>query len=218
MLQAPMILKSPITLPIALLVFLSLLTFWINQTVQEQSARMSIQNRHDPDYMLYHFVTTRTDAQGHTSYALAATEMRHYPDHDVTELERPRFTQFGEKGTYLQIQGQQGTVSANGKEVEFRHQVKVNRKSEIADKDMVLTTERLTIEPDSGTAHTDLPVVIHQKPATVINANGMTFNNQTNITQFFRRVHVHYARATPPATAAAAVKPRAAAKAANARK
>ena len=79
-------LKHPILLPIALMLFLALLTFWINQTVQEQGLNISRLNRHDPDYMLYNFVSTRTNAAGKTKYVLAATEMRHFPDNDYPAL------------------------------------------------------------------------------------------------------------------------------------
>ena len=60
-------LKHPILLPIALMLLLALLTLWINQTVQEEIAQSSSLNRHDPDYMLYNFVSTRTDATGQTA-------------------------------------------------------------------------------------------------------------------------------------------------------
>lgn len=198
-------LKNPILLPMLLLLFLALLTFWINQTVQEQTRSLSGMQRHDPDYMMYHFVSSRTDALGHTRYALAATELKHYPDNDVAELQRPRFTQFGQPTAdgqdkpYTQIQGQRGLVSAKGNQVEFIHQVKVIRGATATKGEMELQTERLVIEPDKEVAHTDQPVVIRQQPATVITATGMHFDKKTETIALFNRVHVHYERATPVA-------------------
>jgi lipopolysaccharide export system protein LptC len=192
-------LKHPILLPIALMLFLALLTFWINQTVQEQSLSMSRLNRHDPDYILHNFVSTRTNAAGMTKYVLAAVEMRHFPDNEYTELKRPRFTQFGLGKPYTQIYGQRGKISANGKLVEFNKQVKVVRQGTIQKGEMQLQTERLTMEPDTEIAYTDLPVTIHQKPATVITGTGMRFDNKAETMQLFNRVHVHYERA-PVAT------------------
>ena len=192
-------LKHPILLPIALMLFLALLTFWINQTVQEQGLSMSRLSRHDPDYILHNFVSTRTNATGMTKYVLAAVEMRHFPDNDYTELKRPRFTQFGLDKPYTQIYGQRGKISANGKLVEFNKQVKVVRQGTVQKGEMQLHTERLTMEPDTEIAYTDLPVTIYQKPATVINGTGMRFDNKTETMQLFNRVHVHYERA-PVAT------------------
>ncbi|MDP8566489.1 LPS export ABC transporter periplasmic protein LptC [Methylophilus aquaticus] len=187
-------LKQPIILPIALLLFLALLTFWINQTVQQQGVRLSSQGRHDPDYMLYNFVSTRTDASGFTKYVLAAAQMRHYPDSDTTELQRPRFTQFGQDKPYTQIHGQHGKISPNGKQVEFSQHVKVIRQATPTKGEMQLSTDQLTLEPDREIAHTDYPVVIKQEPATVITATGMTFDNKASTIQLFNRVHVHYER------------------------
>lgn len=188
-------LKYPILLPVGLLLFMALLTFWISQTVQEQTVRLNILSRHDPDYKLYNFVSTRTDGQGHTNYALAATKMQHFPDNDTTELERPRFTQFGLNKPYTQIQGQRGLVSGNGKLVQFLDQVNVTRQATATKGEMRLQTDKLSIEPDKELAYTDRPVVIRQLPGTLITATGMSFDNKADTIQLFNRVHVHYERA-----------------------
>jgi lipopolysaccharide export system protein LptC len=200
-------LKHPILLPIAMLLFLALLTFWINQSVQEQAMRITNLNRHAPDYMLYNFVSTRTDATGNTKYVLAAAEMRHFPDSDDTELQRPRFTQFGANTPYTQIFGQRGKISGNGKLVEFVDRVKVIRQATAEKGEMQLQTEQLSIEPDTDIAYTDLPVTIRQQPATVVTGTGMRFDKKAQIIQLFNRVHVHYERPPVPANTAAAVKP-----------
>lgn len=196
-------LKYPILLPIALMLFLALLTFWINQNVQEQSARLNSVKRNAPDYMLYNFVSTRTDATGSIKYVLAAAEMRHFPDNDYTALQRPRFTQFGQDKPYTQIYGQRGKISANGKLVEFTQQVKVIRQATATKGEMQLQTERLEIEPDTEIARTDLPVTIRQQPATVITGTGMRFDKKAETIELFNRVHVHYERAPVAATAGA---------------
>lgn len=188
-------LKHPILLPIALLMFLALLTFWISQAVQEQTRHINEMKRHDPDYLMYDFVSSRTDAQGHTRYALAASQLSHFPDNNTSELTRPRFTQFGQDKPYTQIQGQRGVVYNNGKLVEFSRQVKVFRSATATKGAMALETEALTIEPDQEVARTTLPVVIRQQPATVITARGMRFDKRAETIELFNRVHVHYERA-----------------------
>jgi lipopolysaccharide export system protein LptC len=200
-------LKYPILLPIALMLFLALLTFWINQTVQEQAARISRSNKNAPDYMLYNFVTTRTDATGKTKYVLAATQMRHYPDSDYTELDRPRFTQFGQDTPYTQIYGQRGHISDNGKLVEFAKQVKVIRQGTADKGEMRLQTEQLFVEPDTDIAYTNSPVTIHQEPTTEIKGTGMHFDKKAETMQLFNRVHVHYERAPMVTNTTAAANP-----------
>ena len=191
-------LKHPILLPIALMLFLALLTLWISQTVQEQVAHTNSMNRHDPDYMLYNFVSTRTDATGHIKYVLAAAEMRHYPESDQTELQRPRLTQFGQDMPYTQIYGQHGKVSGNGEQVEFTNKVNVIRQATAEKGEMQLQTEKLTIEPNADVAYTDLPVVIRQQPATIIRGTGMHADKKANTIELYNRVHVHYERPPVP--------------------
>ncbi len=190
--------KYPILLPIGLLLLLSLLTFWINQNVQEEGLRLRRLSGHAPDYMLYHFVSTRTNAQGETKYVLAAAEMRHFPAQDTTELLRPRFTQFGVDKPYTQIMGQRGKILPGGDVVEFSQKVKVTRQGTATKGEMQLQTERLWLEPNKDIAHTNLPVTIRQKPATVITATGLRFDNKASTVDLFNRVHVHYERAQPP--------------------
>lgn len=193
-------LKQPILLPIALLLFLALLTFWINRSVEEQSITLNTMQRHDPDYLLYDFVSTRTDAAGKTVFALAAKQMQHFPDHDTTELLRPRFTRFSENKPTMQVQSQRGLVSSGGETVTFMQQVKVVREATSTKGEMQLTTQKLIVEPDAEIAHTDQPVVIKQQPDTLITANGMRANHKNNTIELYKRVHVHYppARAHPP--------------------
>lgn len=194
--------KYPILLPIGLLLLLSLLTFWINQNVQEEGLRLHRLSSHAPDYMLYHFVSTRTNANGETKYVLAAAEMRHFPARDTTELVRPRFTQFGIDKPFMQILGQRGKILPGGDKVEFSQKVRVTRQGTASKGEMQLQTERLWLEPNNEIAHTDLPVTIRQKPATVIRGTGLHFDNKANTVQLFNRVHVHYERARPAAASA----------------
>ncbi|HAF00970.1 MAG TPA: LPS export ABC transporter periplasmic protein LptC [Methylophilaceae bacterium] len=178
--------------PLALALLLALITFWINQTVQEQGSRIDGSNRHDPDYMLNNFVTTQTDVNGKLRYVLAAAEMTHYPDDDSTVLQRPRFTQYSVDKPYTQIQGLRGYVSSDGESVEFVDNVKVVRQAYADRGEMQLTTEKLTIEPDKDLATSNSAVTIKQFPKTVITAVGMVYDKKNQTTKLLKDVHVHY--------------------------
>ncbi|OYY96101.1 MAG: LPS export ABC transporter periplasmic protein LptC, partial [Methylophilales bacterium 16-45-7] len=41
--------RYAIMFPLTLVLMMALITFWINQTVQEQGPRIDGSNRHDPD-------------------------------------------------------------------------------------------------------------------------------------------------------------------------
>lgn len=183
--------------PLTLLFMMALITFWINQTVQEQGPRIDGSNRHDPDYRLHNFVTTQTDVYGKLRYVLAASEMTHFPDDDTTALQRPKFTQFAVEKPYTQIQGLRGYISSDGETVEFVDNVKVVRQATPEKGEMQLFTEKLTIEPNKDLATTQSPVTITQAPKTKVTAVGMVFDKKNQTMTLLNKVRVHYERPAP---------------------
>lgn len=197
--------RQAIFFPLILAAMLALLTFWINQTVEKNGPKTDGSNRHDHDYMLNNFYTTKTDLAGNLHYVLAATQMEHFPDDDSTVLQRPRFTQYTINKPYTQITGLRGYVSSDGEEVQIVDNVKVVRQASEGKGEMQILTEKLTIYPKQEIAKTDSPVIIKQFPKTEIHATGMILNKkeQTLILGVIEnkpstapraRVHVHYER------------------------
>lgn len=202
--------SNTILFPLAVLGLLALITLWIDRTVQPPELRVDGTTRHDPDYILNNFVTTKTDATGSISHILKASEMRHYPDDDTTELENPHFTQFGVGKPTTTIEGKRGHVSSKGDVVEFRDDVRVVRPAFGDRQEMTLTTEYLRVEPDSEIASTDQPVVITQGPKSVVRAVGMVYDKKNQTIQLNKRVRSHYER--PAAGKRTSSKPKAASK------
>ena len=189
-----MYVRPTILFPLALLALLALLTIWIDRSVQPPEPKLDGSNRHDPDYMLNNFVTTNTDINGNLRYMLAATEMKHYPDTDSTELQRPRFTQYATDKPYTQIEGQRGLVSSNGENVQFMDNVVVVRQAFKDRGEMTVLTDHMNIMPKKDLATTDRPVVIKQAPKTIIHATGMIYDKKQRTVQLLSKVRVHYER------------------------
>lgn len=184
--------RSAIVFPLALLIFLAVLTFWINRTVQPPVPKLDGSSRHDPDYIMKNFVTTQTDIKGDLRYKLAAVEMRHFPDDDTTVLQRPRYTQFAIGKPYTQVEGLRGYVSSNGEEVQLIDNVKVTRQA-FADKgEMTVETDYLKILPNRDLVTTESPVVIRQAPKTVIYATGMVYEKNKQTVTLLHKVRAHY--------------------------
>jgi lipopolysaccharide export system protein LptC len=188
--------------PLTILAVLALLTLWIEHSVKAPTKVLDGSNRHDPDYYMENFHTSKTDAQGNLHYQLAAVEMQHFPDDESTYLSRPRFTQYGVGQPYTQIEGQKGVVSKDGKEVELYELVKVNRPAFAGRGAMGVFTEYLKITPDKDLVTTDQPVTITQAPKTVIHGTGMIYNKKLNTLTLLKKVHVHYERRSPPQASA----------------
>jgi lipopolysaccharide export system protein LptC len=186
--------RPTILFPLALLALLALLTFWIQRTVQPPTPKLDGSNRHDPDYILNNFVTTKTDTKGNLHYRLVASEMKHYPDNDSTELQHPHFTRYAPGKPYTQIEGQRGFVSSNGENIQFMDNVKVVRQAFKDRGEMVVLTEYLNVEPKKDLVTTDRPVVITQAPKTVIHAIGMVYDKKQQTVKLLKNVQVHYER------------------------
>jgi len=184
--------KAAITFPLALLMLLALLTFWINRSVQPPAPKLDGSSRHDPDYIMSNFVTTQTDINGDLRYKLAAVEMRHFPDNDTTELQRPRYTQFAIGKPYTEVQGLRGFVSTDGEEVKLLDNVKVTRQAYAGKGEMTVETDYLNIRPNDELVTTDRPVVIRQAPKTVIYATGMIYEKKQHTVTLLHKVRAHY--------------------------
>jgi lipopolysaccharide export system protein LptC len=186
--------KSAILFPLALLLLLALLTFWIDKSVQQLAPKLDGSSRHDPDYIMSNFETTKTDVNGALRYKLAASEMRHFPDVDSTDLIKPRFTQFAKDKPYTKLQGDTGNVSSDGEQVEVFGNVLVLREA-FGDKgEMTVETDYLKILPNEEYATTDRPVVIKQAPGTVVYATGLIYEKQQQTVTLLHKVRAHYER------------------------
>jgi lipopolysaccharide export system protein LptC len=188
--------RHTIIFPLAVLVLLAAITFWIDRTVQAPERKPDGSTRHDPDYIVNNFVTTKTDVNGNIQYVLAAAEMKHYPDDDSTQLVRPRLTQYTDTRPYTQIESQEGLVSSDGEVVQFIGNVKVVRQPTAERPEMTLRTQYLKVLPDTEVASTDRPVVITEGPKSVVNAVGMIYDKKNHTMQLLNRVRAHYEK--PP--------------------
>jgi lipopolysaccharide export system protein LptC len=208
--------RIAIIFPLIVLGVLAFITFWIESTVKSDTKKNDGNSRHDADYFVENFVTTKTDIHGNLRNMLAAVEMRHYPDNDTTELIRPRFTQYGENKPYTQIEAQKGFVSTDGEEVEFKGNVIIVRQAFEGRGEMRLTTDYLKVLPKTEYASTPNDVVITQAPKTVIHGTGMVYNKAGQDFTLQKRVRVHYEKPNakskttllPKQTASAKVNPK----------
>lgn len=184
--------RSAWLFPIILLGLLALITLWIDRAVQAPLKKVDGSHRHDPDYYLHYFVSTKTDMTGNLRYKLAAAAMTHYPDDDSTQLTRPRFTRYAENKPFSQIEAQRGHVSANGEMIEMVDHVRVVRQAFAGKGEMVLSTAQLNIDTKNEVAKTALPVTITQAPKTVIHATGMVYDKKNNTVTLLHGVKAHY--------------------------
>ena len=175
-----------------LLGLLTALTTWIEHTVQPSQPKRDGSTRHDPDYTITDFSSSRTDKNGNPRFNLSGQEMRHYPDNDTTDLVKPSYTQYSLKHPETRIEGLRGQISGDGENVFFMDNVKVVRTATASKGELTILTDYLHVMPETEIVETDHPVQILQAPRTVIHANGMHFDKKQGMLTLTKRVKVHY--------------------------
>lgn len=184
--------------PLLLLAILAGLTAWLNQAVQEVD-KVSETQRHDPDYIIDNIVAHRMDANGNIKHTLHAARMTHFPDHDTTELQLPRFISNASTRAPVTITSRTANVSSGGEHVYFEKDVHVVRAAYGGHSEMTLQTEFLHVTPDDNIARTDRPVRVTDAH-TVATAVGLELNSETSTVKFlsqFKGTYHDPARARP---------------------
>lgn len=192
--------RTSIFFPLILLSLLALLTYWISNAVQPTPPKLDGSSRHDPDYIVSNFITTQADVYGDLRYKLAAAEMKHFPDDDTTNLQRPHYTQFALNKPYTKVEALSGIVSSNGETIQLTDNVKITRQAFAGKGEMTIETDTLNIQPDKDLVTTQSPVVIRQAPKTIIHATGMIYEKKIRTVTLLHQVRAHYERPMPVKT------------------
>lgn len=188
--------RSRYWLPLLPLLLLLAFVYWLDQQVQQEVAVNANKQRHDPDGIMDNFSATTMDINGVPRALLSAKQLRHYPDHDTTELEMPRLTMLSAQHPTVHVQGIHGDISSNGNEMIFRNDVKVLREAVGVQSAMNLRTEYLRVLPNRNWADTDHAVTMVDASNTV-HAIGMEMDNNARTLKLLsnvRSVHIPNAK------------------------
>lgn len=173
--------------PLLLLGLLAALTFWLQRTANFDDPISRAKARHDPDSIIEHFSIQRFDAAGDLKNFLTAGKLVHFPDNDSTEVDNPALTLY-ESRQPTRVTAKRAWLSHDGKEVHLMDKVRMVRQGTAGAPDTVLETARMTVFPDSETAHSNDPVTI-SKGQSVVVGSGMDYNGKQSVTVLRGRTH-----------------------------
>lgn len=179
--------RSRYWLPLLPLLVLLAFVYWLDHQVQQEIIAAVNNQRHDPDSIMDNFSATTMDKQGLPRMLLSAKQMRHYPDHDSTELESPNLTLLTVDRPTVHVSGLRGNVSSRGDEVIFRDRVKVLREASGTASAMTMHTEYLRVLPNREWADTDRPVTLVDANNTV-HAVGLEMDNKARTLKLLSQV------------------------------
>ncbi len=163
-------------LPLALMLALALLSFWLERTAREVPAPMS-QPRHDPDYSVEQFTLTGFSRAGAPESTLSAAKMVHYPDDDTTALVAPRLVQFKPDQPRMFLSADRGMLSRDGEEVFLHDNVLLRREALAEAAETRIQTSFLHVVRDRSLVRTDREVRISERGRTLAGL-GMEYDNE----------------------------------------
>ena len=148
--------------PLSLMLALASLTFWLRYATEMPEVRHDGKNRHDPDFIVSDGTLRKIDATGRLQSTLQASEIRHYPDDDSSDLTKPRLTYLYTTRPNVSIAAERGHSNKGGQQVDLYDKVQITRAASEKGEEMNGYTEQLTVLPDDEKAYTKNPVLITQ--------------------------------------------------------
>jgi len=109
--------------PLAMLVLLAALTFWLNRVIQDDKPRGP--QRHDPDYWVERFEVRRFDIDGKLQHTLVAEKLLHYPDDDTSIITAPKITYH--QDAPAEVSARMAYIGSDGKQIDLVDNVRVVR-------------------------------------------------------------------------------------------
>jgi len=159
-------------LPLALLLLLVSLTWWINIKVEPGIRQATQTQRHDPDYIMENFEAVSMNKQGTLEYRVNALKMTHYPDDDSTVLEQPHIIVYVDTVPSWQVKAERAEVSSEQAEIFLAGRVSADRLATTELTPATIVTSNLTIRRDAQLGETPDPVTITEEHG-VTSATGM---------------------------------------------
>ena len=165
-------------LPLGLLVFLMLLTFWLSKYVNSDATEGRESNASAPDVVVERFISKMLSPTGAIQYVLMAERMTHYPAGDLSIMEEVVFTATTPGQPQLVAKSPTARVISGGNEVVMEGGVVIDSSAFGNSPEMKLRTPRLTVFPEKNTASSKEGVVIESSQG-VMNAASFELNNVT---------------------------------------
>jgi lipopolysaccharide export system protein LptC len=172
--------------PLALVLALALLTFWLERTVRVEETHPSLR-RHDPDYIVSNFRIISYGPAGIAESTLAARKMVHYPDDDSTDLEAPNVLSTKAGEAPMTLTADRGALSQDGEDTFLYDNVLIVRKEVPLQPEMRMQTSFLHIVRGRSLILTDRDVSIDEVGRS-LTGRGMEYDNGTRLLHLRERV------------------------------
>jgi lipopolysaccharide export system protein LptC len=177
-------------LPLALLVALALLSFWLEQAARIEESHPSLR-RHDPDYVVDQIAIRSYDKQGRMVSTLAAAKMVHYPDDDSTELVLPSVVDQKVDKPRMSLRADRGVMNQAGDEVFLYDNVLLVREANAEVSEARVQTSFIHIVRPRSLVRSDQEVSITEQGRSLV-GRGLEYDNETREMRLFASVRARF--------------------------
>ena len=175
-----------------LIILLAIVSGWVFESIDIKPILTKEKLRHDPDYFLKNFTATTINKSGKPAYQIKAHYLEHYPDDDSMMLQQPLFSFYEKDIKVWTAKANEAHILKNNEKIHLIGQVVLNKVSSNKNSaSMILTAERLTIEPEKNIAYTKTKVNL-QKGRDSIQAIGMRADMSKNRIEFLSKTRSYY--------------------------
>jgi lipopolysaccharide export system protein LptC len=164
--------------PLAVLLALAGLTFWLRQAIELPDERRDGRYRHDPDYIIDKPQLRKLDKAGKLQYTVSASEIRHFPDDNTTDMTQAKMVAVHPDKPSVTISSTTAQLSKDGQLLELHDNVQIRREATPSQAEMLATMPDLSVHLDEQSATTRSPVLITQGRSW-LKGVGMQVDNKT---------------------------------------
>lgn len=112
--------RLSIYLPVILMGLLAMGTWWLARSTPASNEPVAQRPlRHEPDYFMRGFSVRSFGPEGQLRSEVVGAELRHYPDTDTVEIDRPRIRAFNPQGILTTAQADRALSNGDGSEVQL---------------------------------------------------------------------------------------------------
>ncbi len=180
-------------LPVLLMGVFAMATYWlVRSTPITGTTATAVAVQHQPDYFMRQFAVSTFDAQGQLKSEVKGTELRHFPDTDMIEIDQVKIRSFDEQGHLTTATAQRALSNRDGSEVTLIGDAQVLRAATVSANGkeqpvMTFKGEQLHAFINTEQVSSSLPVTLTHGQDQ-FTADRMDFDNRKQIIQLDGRV------------------------------
>ena len=183
--------KTAGLLPLALLIVLAGLSYWLDQISRYSPEDARKAAKGVPDFVMDRFRAVQTGVDGKPLYTVTADKLKHYSPADFSELFTAEMHDFTPLRPPLTVRSEVAQMNHQTEELYFSRQVVMVREPVPGSSRLTLKTSAMTVWPKQGKAFGKAPMDL-QDDTMRVTAVGFDIDKNARLIRLHSRVRATY--------------------------